>query len=47
MKISEVIELCKSEMDENGDSELNIYDSDGNRIEPTGFMYGGRITSRG
>jgi len=47
MKISGAIELLKAEMDETGDGELNIYNSHGDRIEPTGLGHGCRVGSDG
>lgn len=47
MKISEVIELLESEMEESGDVELMIYDSSGNVIKPKSFSYGGMSTDKG
>ena len=47
MKISQVIELLESEMAESGDVELMIYDSNGDKIEPKSFSYGGMSTDKG
>jgi hypothetical protein len=47
MKISQIIELLESEMEESGDVELMIYDSSGDRIEPKSFSYGGMSTDKG
>jgi len=47
MKISHLIALLESEMDENGDTEIMIYDSRGDLIEPKGFHCGARSTDHG
>lgn len=47
MKISQIIELLESEMEDSGDVELMIYDSSGDLIQPKSFSYGGMSADRG
>lgn len=47
MKISRLIALLESEMEENGDNEIMLYDSRGDWIEPKGFHCGGMSTDDG
>lgn len=47
MSISELIEFLEARVDDEHDCEINIYDSNGNLIEPRSFCYGSISTSHG
>jgi hypothetical protein len=47
MKITQIIELLESELSEQGDVEVMIYNSSGELIDPKGFSGGGMSTDEG